>query len=316
MTTTVRSLNRTSSPHTIEMAEFSVTSVLSVDHITLHDAPERVTVGSCGFYTALALAKLGAQVLYAGAHGSDFGLEQLNPLRDAGAQVEGCLLPGKSARLDLVYGADGNVQYARYDEGEGASFRSRHLPMAFGDAPVLWLGTAPYDFQLEVARQAEAGQQVYLSPQGELVGRSDDLLRLTPHVTTLFVNNGELAGFGFGGERESISALRAANPHLTLVITRSAQGAWLITPEGVYSVPAVPDPLIVNTTGAGDTFNAAYALQTLRGAAPEEALQWATAAAALSMRGYAYYALPTAGEVDTYLDTIRSAIPVSVLPDF
>lgn len=294
------------------MTEFSVASVLSIDHITLPNAPERITVGSCGFYTALALAKLGAEVLYAGAHGTDFDAGQLDPLRAAGALVECCLLPGETARLDLVYGADGNVARGNYDEGVGARFRAAHLPAVFWDSSVIWLGTAPYDFHLEVARRAAPGQQVYLSPQGDLAGRVADVLRLMPYISTLFVNSGELTGFGFGGEQASITALHEANPHLKLVITRSAQGAWLLTSETRYSVPAAPRPLIVNTTGAGDTFNAAYALQTRKGAPPEQALQWATAAAALSMRGYTYYQLPTASEVQAYLNSIRASIPVSI----
>lgn len=296
------------------MHTFAVTSVISIDHIAQHNAPERITAGSCGFYTALALATFGADVLYAGVHGSDFDQHHLDILRDAGAAVQTCRLHGATARLDLLYDAHGNIAQARYDEGIGASVTAGDLPAPFWDAANLWIGTSPFSFQHQIASRAAHHQQMFLSPQGEWKGRAIEVLAVVPHLAYLLMNQRELAELGFGGFQQTLAALYAANPRLNLVITRSKRGAWLLTPHALYAVPAAPDPVIADTTGAGDTFNAAFVFQTICGAAPQAALQWATAAAALSMRDYAYFGLPASIEVNAYLNTISHALPVEVIP--
>ncbi len=296
------------------MHTFAVTSVISIDHITQPNASERITVGSCGFYTALALSKLGADVLYAGIHGNDFDHHRLDILRHANAAVETCQLAGNTARLDLTYDMHGNIASVHYDEGIGTTVTAANLPHSFWESRILWIGTSPFAFQLEVARRAAPQQQVCLSPQGEWKGRALDVILIIPHLSYLMINQRELTDLGFGDLPTTLDTLYAANPELQLLITRSKHGGWLITPDRLYAVPSVPDPIIADTTGAGDTFNAAFALRTSTSASPAQALQWATAAAALSMRDYAYFALPTASEVDASLDPILSKLPVEEIP--
>jgi ribokinase len=291
--------------------DFAVTSVLSIDHITPPDGIERVTVGSCGFYVGLALARLGAKVLYAGAHGTDFQPARVDILREAGADVVLHALDGATARLDLVYAADGNVASAGYDEGVGSRFRVEHLPEEFWKARILWSGTAPLALQEQLARRARPSQPVYLSTQNEFAGRADQLVQLAPHLAMLFANSRELARFGFGGLSAAIETLFRFNPALTLVITRGARGAWSINAREWHAVASVPGVRVVNTTGAGDTFGAAYALQRLHGAAIPAALRRATTAAALSLRGYAYTRLPTANEVDAYFQEMGARLVVA-----
>jgi ribokinase len=69
----------------------------------------------------------------------------------------------------------------------------------------------------------------------------------------------------------------------TLVVTRGAQGAMVITEGRRADVPAVETTPVVDTTGAGDLMIAAYIWADLRGADPEECLQWSVLYAALSI---------------------------------
>lgn len=281
--------------------QLAVTSVLSIDHITWPETGERVTVGSCGYYAAMALAHLGADVLYAGAHGDNFDPALVEPLRAAGAVVELCPLPGATARLDLVYSETGDITYVGYDEAGGKCFAASDLPGSFWDAPTLWMGTAPHTFHQQVAeRAARQGKRLFLSTQGEYRDSTADLTAIVPHLTGIFSNVGEVRSFGFGGFQEAIARLRELNPRLILLITQGAKGAWLLD-DTAYHVPAAPCPNLVNTIGAGDTFAAAWLFQTCRGTPPAESLPWAAAAAALQMRGYGCSAQPSAGEADTYL---------------
>ena len=70
-----------------------------------------------------------------------------------------------------------------------------------------------------------------------------------------------------------------------LVIKDGAQGARCWWQGRCYQAPALPgDP--VDTTGAGDVFNAAFIAAHLDGAAPEVCLRQGTVAGSLSTQGY------------------------------
>ncbi len=294
--------------------DFAVTSVLSMDHILWMSSGERITVGSCGFYLAMALATLGADVLYAGAHGDDFDPEAVSLLREAGATIALCPLPGPNARLDLIYDVSGDVQAVQYEEASGTAFRVEHLPADFWDASHLWIGTGPFELQYAAAcRGAEHGRPVCFSPQGDYRGRGGALSAIIPHLSTLFLNERELNGLGFGESNEALAVLLRLNPKLRILITRGGRGAWLIERDRRLSIPAAPAPRLINTIGAGDTFAAAFILKSSRGVPAEDALRWATCAAALQTRGYAYYELPSAAEVDAFVQQTGAELPVSVI---
>jgi ribokinase len=64
----------------------------------------------------------------------------------------------------------------------------------------------------------------------------------------------------------------------------------------------VPAPRVVDTTGAGDCFTAAYAVAVLEGMPPPAALRFASAAASLCVRrAGAIPSLPSRQEVDNLL---------------
>jgi bifunctional ADP-heptose synthase (sugar kinase/adenylyltransferase) len=65
---------------------------------------------------------------------------------------------------------------------------------------------------------------------------------------------------------------------------------------------AVLAPHVVDTTGAGDCFTAAYAVATLEGKAPRDALLFASAAASICVtRAGAMTSLPSREEVEALL---------------
>jgi len=57
-----------------------------------------------------------------------------------------------------------------------------------------------------------------------------------------------------------------------VVMTRGAEGALFVSPNGVIDQPGIPTT-VVDTVGAGDSFMAAFVLGILRGDAPEVILQ-------------------------------------------
>lgn len=85
------------------------------------------------------------------------------------------------------------------------------------------------------------------------------------------------------------------------VITRGAQGALVAGSWGRVTVPTYPVKA-VDTTGAGDAFNAGLAVAMAEGRSLHEAAQFAAAVAALSVtKTGAQPSLPTRAEVEDFL---------------
>lgn len=100
--------------------------------------------------------------------------------------------------------------------------------------------------------------------------------------------------------------VRAAGPEL-VVITRGAQGALAGDAGGVVHCPAFHVP-VIDTTGAGDCFTAAFLTAYLRRFPLRQSLLYAHAAAALSIQGYgARGALPTDEQVRQFLSSANPA---------
>ncbi|MFZ1034068.1 MAG: PfkB family carbohydrate kinase, partial [Candidatus Acidiferrales bacterium] len=85
-------------------------------------------------------------------------------------------------------------------------------------------------------------------------------------------------------------------------IKMGAQGVFLAAADGVRQmVPAFPVKA-VDSTAAGDAFNAGFAVSLLSGKKPHEAAHYASAAAAISVtRKGAQPSMPSAREVAAFL---------------
>lgn len=88
----------------------------------------------------------------------------------------------------------------------------------------------------------------------------------------------------------------------TVVVTLAGKGALAVTADDAAQV-AGHTVVAQDTTGAGDTFNAAFLSMTLQGKNLTESLTFANAAAAISVTGLgARGALPTVAEVEAFLE--------------
>jgi ribokinase len=84
-----------------------------------------------------------------------------------------------------------------------------------------------------------------------------------------------------------------------VVITLGARGAWLSDERHAVHVPARDVGAVVDTTGAGDAFNGAYAVALTEGADTLEAVRFAVAAAGIAVtRAGTAAAMATRAEID------------------
>jgi len=106
---------------------------------------------------------------------------------------------------------------------------------------------------------------------------------------------------------ETISRLRQAGLH-NIILKRGSEGAIVANTNAHLASISAFAVQAVDSTAAGDAFNAAFAVGLMKDEAPASAARFAAAAAALSVtRPGAQASLPSASEVAAFLDTALSA---------
>src|SRR5207248_3255776 len=124
---------------------------------------------------------------------------------------------------------------------------------------------------------------------------------LTPNETELAIlTNAAPATLTHQGAGDLARKLLARGAN-RVIVKMGAQGALLVTHEEEHFWPAFKVP-VVDTTAAGDAFNAGFASALARGSSELDAGRYATAAAACSV-GHegAQPSMPTAAEVERLL---------------
>tara|TARA_B100000446_G_scaffold141102_1_gene133663 strand:- start:102 stop:509 length:408 start_codon:yes stop_codon:yes gene_type:complete len=123
---------------------------------------------------------------------------------------------------------------------------------------------------------------------------------LLDRVDVLVPNALELAQLADAQPDAAVDALVAmarSLPTATVVVTRGARGALLVTPDD-YREVAAPSVRVVDTTGAGDSFCGALAEALARDAALLEAVERAVIAGAVTAtRHGAQPAMPTVADM-------------------
>lgn len=122
---------------------------------------------------------------------------------------------------------------------------------------------------------------------------------LTPNLTEAQV----LTGLDTADPDALLDALRARFS-ATIVLTRGPDGACVDDGDQRYRIPPVTPPEVVDTTGAGDAFNAALAVAWCRGWEPARAAEYAAAAGSFAVsRPEVIPGLPHPDELDALLST-------------
>ncbi|GAA1557714.1 PfkB family carbohydrate kinase [Actinomadura kijaniata] len=274
----------------------------------------RVTAAGAAAGTAVALARLGNDVVSVGAIGDDdlgdllvtimtrHGVDVSGLVRRTAEQTAASILPirpdggrpsfhAPGANLTLTAGA--------VDPGLLQAAAAIHLggpDVAFGlNDPALFAA-------LEAARANGAFVTMdLLSTMPELVVAARSFL---PHVDYLLPNEEQARLMtGEAGPGAAARALLAEGPK-AVVVTLGGDGSLLVTGAGERHVPAL-EVDVVDTTGCGDAYCAGFVTALLRHRDLPEAARWGTAAAATVARGLGSDAGPA--DLDAVLGLLRRA---------
>ena len=252
----------------------------------------RLVIGSSSAITACGAARLGLRVAMVGVVGDDaLGRFMLGALADRGIDVSACrvdqarptgasvILGNGSDRAILT--ATGTIADARAaDVPRLLLERARHLhvgsyflqPSLAADVPSLF-------------RDAHAaGLTTSLDPNWDPTGTWDGGFAAAAEGADVLLPNAAEASRLTGRSDAAAAAHALAGPGRTVVVKLGAEGAICVGPDGGISrAPALP-VVAVDTTGAGDSFDAGFLTAWLDGQTPGEALRFAAACGSLSTR--------------------------------
>ena len=252
----------------------------------------QLVLGSATAIMAMGLARLGTPVAFVGRVGDDvwgrYCLEamagrdiDLSRVIRGGALKTGVTVsithPGDRALVTYL-GAISALTGADVPDAAMAGLDHLHVSSFF-----LQEGLRPHLAEL-FARAHRAGLTTSLDTGFDPSGRWDGGLRETLRETDLlFPNEVELAALT--GSEDPAEGLRRLGGGRTRVVAKLGKdGAAALDGGEVVRVPAYPVEA-VDTTGAGDSFNAGFLHRWLAGAPLVECLRLGAACGALSTRG-------------------------------
>jgi sugar/nucleoside kinase (ribokinase family) len=251
-----------------------------------------MTLGSASAICAMGLARLGRRVGFAGKVGVDpWGDYCLETMAGAGIDVSSVIRdPALKTGVTISISAPRDRALVSF-VGAMAALGGDDLPdRLLKDFQHLHVSSYFLQERLRaslpdvLARAHRAGLTTSVDPGFDPTERwSRELLDTLHDVDVFLPNEVELAGLS--GVDDPEHALRRLDNGRTRIVAKlGARGCITLDGERVLRAPAIAvQP--VDTTGAGDSFNAGFLHAWLDGRPLSECLQWGAACGSLSTRG-------------------------------
>ncbi|CAM4482054.1 ribokinase [Paenibacillus tarimensis] len=262
--------------------------------------------GGKGANQAVAASRLGAKTSIIGAVGDDsFGRQMVDSLVHNGVNVSGVKETSQAATgIASIYVSQGDnsivvVPGANYTLTPGDIDRHERL-LAESDIVLIQLEIPVPVVQHAARRAKELGKTVVLNP-APAQPLPDEMFDCIDYFTP---NRTELASYsGLGTEADLTEAMLIMKHKGArhVITTLSSEGSAFLNSSGKIQLVPGHSVSVVDTTGAGDCYNAALAVAIAGGARTEEAIRYASLASALAVTKFgAQEGMPTSEEVDSF----------------
>lgn len=267
-------------------------------------------VGGSSAISGAVLARLGAEPIVCGCVGTDaLGAMALEELDRYGVDTRHvCRIPGASTGTSIAFEGPGRDRSFLISLGSLSTYGPSLVPEeVFGSSFVLLCGY----FNLPLMRGAaaaailrrvkEAGGTTLLDIGWDHDGWSEatrrESQRLLPYVD-IFIPN-EMEAQGLSGKSDPLAAARglADLSGGWTVVKLGSSGAVAAGPDGAVYRASAPRVDVVDTTGAGDAFNAGLIDALSRGASWPEVLRAACAVASTVVSRPSANRYPTRAEL-------------------
>jgi ribokinase len=244
--------------------------------------------GGKGANQAVALARLGARPRMVGCVGDDdYGRRYLKVFEQEGVEVSAVTVAGEtSTGLALIEVAGSGENRILLIPGANATVQPAHVDSILGDVKAGDLALLQLELPLTTVAYAIAelkrrGVVIILDPapavplDAKLLAQVD---YLTPNET-----EARLLGAATGAPQSGLEAAQALQRQGvgTVILKAGSRGSFVVGRESV--TPVAPFRVqAIDTTAAGDSFNAGFAFSLAQGTSVSEAARFANAVAALS----------------------------------
>lgn len=265
--------------------------------------------GGAIFNSAIALGRLGVQTEFFSGLSSDLFGQQIRDVlaaSDVGSRYAN--LSGRPTTLAFVRLDDGHATYTFYDENTaGRMLTEADLPALGVDIDALLFGAIslipePCGSAYEALMKREHGNRVTMLDPNIRPGFIQDkqahlerMQRMLGMADIVKLSDEDLAWFGETGSHEEIAANWLRKGPKLVIVTKGSKGATAYSAR--HKVSVTPEQVtVVDTVGAGDTFNAGVlaalhdqkaltkdAIATLSESAIEAALSLGARAAAVTV---------------------------------
>ncbi len=226
--------------------------------------------GGAVFNTAIALGRLGAPSAFFSGISTDMLGENLTETLEASkVDTQFCARSGRPTTVAFVKLVDGQATYAFYDENTAGRMLSLdQLPVLPADVGALFFGgislvNDPAASTYEALQAREAPSRVtMIDPNirpGFIAGKETEyrarIERMIARADIVKLSDEDLHWLEGAGDVVTLARGIVAKGPKVVFITEGAQGARAITATGERFVPS-QKVTVVDTVGAGDTFNA------------------------------------------------------------
>ena len=265
--------------------------------------------GGAVFNTAITLGRLGESAgFFTGLSIDLFGQQIEENLTASNVDARFCKRQDLPTTLAFVKLTDGHAEYAFYDENSaGRMITVDDLPSFNDDVSALHFGAIslipdPCGSTYEALMVREASKRVisfdpnirptFIKDEATYRKRMQRMLGLADIIK---VSDEDLAWLMPGVEFEDAAAKMIADGAAIVLMTKGAEGVEAITRDGKSFVPAAK-AIVVDTVGAGDSFNGGFlaglnrqgllnkqALAAIADVQTQEALRLAVAVAAITV---------------------------------
>lgn len=262
----------------INMDLVTITDEVAMQGETVHGKDFRTLHGGKGANQAIAASRLGADVSMIGKVGDDdFGRAMLENFESNGVDIKGVgiekdtpsgianiIVSDKDNRIIIVAGANGKVGRAHVDR-YAEIIRESDIVLVQFEIPMETVKHA-----IDICRRENV--PVIINP-APVTALEDAYFEAAAYITPNEHERAKLFKMRDDGLPEH---------HEKLITTQGAQGASYFE-EGKEIILPPKSVEVVDTTGAGDTFNAAFAVAIAEGKGIEAAINFANAAAGIAV---------------------------------
>ncbi len=241
--------------------------------------------GGKGFNLAMAMAKAGEELFFAGAVGPD-GQEFEEIFSENGVDTTYLRHSPKMCGHAVIQVEDSGQNCIMIVEGANEDISTEYVDEVLehfekGDVLILQNEISHIGYMIEKAHKKGMKVAFNPSPMNEKIMACN-----LSHVDYLFINEGEGEILsGKKGDDEILKELHLKRPQQMIVLTLGERGSVCMTADGEKVYCGIWKTKVVDTTAAGDTFAGYFLAEFLGGSGIKHSLETAAVASGIAVSG-------------------------------